>query len=216
MSMLAAGTYIRMLREAKQLSRADLAKQSETNEMQIFRVEKGEIDTRGSLLMKILRVVEGSAEHIADLMLNEDATAEDGKRVAQERIRMTKNQGENSGSPYVPTTALGAFLHGLRAIDIQNYQDMDPEDINHYDDDYHPRDISDFYIRKVDRHEISMTEIALLLFKLKIEKEEINFLVDYPDLPPGVGDRLALTYLGIGSAEEIMRNALAATSSKEA
>ena len=84
MSMIAAGAYIRTLREARQISRAQLATAAGTHASQIERIEKGEQDTRGSLLVAIVRAVQGSLDQIARLLLDETATAEDGKLLAHE------------------------------------------------------------------------------------------------------------------------------------
>jgi transcriptional regulator with XRE-family HTH domain len=202
MSMQAVGTYLRTLREAKNLSRGDLAKQVDSNEMQILRIEKGEGDTRGSMLMKLVRLVGGNAEHIADLWSSNNATSDDGKRLAQEHLRINKNQGKNAGSEYVPTTALGAFMRGLQEISMSESTGYEAV-----------QDFTSDYIGKVERREIGLGEVAVKLIEGGVEKEEIAFLTAQPDLPPSIGDRLALTYLGIGSAEEIMKSALATSSS---
>jgi len=47
-----------------------------------MRIEKGEIDTRGSLLLSVVRAVKGNAEHIAQLLLDASATEEDGRNLA--------------------------------------------------------------------------------------------------------------------------------------
>jgi transcriptional regulator with XRE-family HTH domain len=202
MSMQAVGTYLRTLREAKNLSRGDLAKQVDSNEMQILRIEKGEGDTRGSMLMKLVRLVGGNAEHIADLWSSNSATSDDGKQLAQEHLRMNKNQGKSSESEYVPTTAIGAFMRGMREISRR--------EVHHYEEVH---DFTADYISKVERGEISLAEVAIKLMEGNVDKEEISFLVGHPDLPPSVGDRLALTYLDIGDAGEIMKSALATSSS---
>jgi transcriptional regulator with XRE-family HTH domain len=199
MSMLAAGTYIKTLREAKQLSRADLAKQSETNEMQILRVEKGEIDTRGSLLMKIVRVVEGSAEHIADLMLNDNATAEDAKKLAVIHLQSPKT---STSQKTASKTAIAAFLRGLRNIKRDSYY----ENGTQLGYEYLFRELSDEYIDQIDRNEIDLTEVALHLFRLEASQEEIDLVIENPDLSANMGARLALTRVGIGDTEKLIKS----------
>lgn len=80
--MVAAGSYLRALREARHLSRAQVAAEAGTNEAQIVRIEKGEIDTRSSLLLRFAHYVRASADQLMQLVVNEDATAEDGQDLA--------------------------------------------------------------------------------------------------------------------------------------
>ena len=80
--MIATGSYIRTLREAHKLTRAEVAKQTGTSEIQLVRIEKGEQETRGSLLMALIRSVKGNLEHVARLILDDQATVEDGQRLA--------------------------------------------------------------------------------------------------------------------------------------
>ncbi|MEI8166310.1 MAG: hypothetical protein WCG26_08020 [Chloroflexales bacterium] len=47
-------------------------------------IEKGQTDTRGSLLLLMLHRLQGSPEQLIELMLNPAATPEDGRRLAQE------------------------------------------------------------------------------------------------------------------------------------
>lgn len=97
--MIAAGAYIRTLREARHLSRAEVATATGTHESQIVRIENGDQDTRGSLLLAIVRVVRGRADHIQDLILNQTCTADDGKAKAQDWLaRIEANALEESRS----------------------------------------------------------------------------------------------------------------------
>lgn len=81
--MVATGAYLWALREAMGLSRDEVAYEANTNGVQVMRIEKGEIDTRGSLLLSIVKTVKGNAEHVAQLLLG-DFTAEDGRRLAEQ------------------------------------------------------------------------------------------------------------------------------------
>nr|P25279.1 RecName: Full=Uncharacterized 15.4 kDa protein in HgiDIIM 5'region; AltName: Full=ORF15 [Herpetosiphon aurantiacus]CAA38940.1 orf 15 [Herpetosiphon giganteus] len=80
--MIATGAYLWTLREAIGLCRNDVAHEAGTNNVQIMRIEKGEIDTRGSLLLSVVRAVNFNAEHIAQLFLMLVATEEDGRNLA--------------------------------------------------------------------------------------------------------------------------------------
>lgn len=84
MSLEAAGAYLQTLREFHGLSRADIASAAGTNEAQVIRIEKGEIDTRGSLLLRFLQSVQGSAEELLRLITSANATAEEGRRAARQ------------------------------------------------------------------------------------------------------------------------------------
>jgi transcriptional regulator with XRE-family HTH domain len=83
----AVGTYLRTLREAQELSRAEIARALETNEVQVARIEKGEIDTRGSLLLQFLKVVRGDAEQLTSLMTDPLATESTGRTMAEMYLR---------------------------------------------------------------------------------------------------------------------------------
>ena len=83
MSLIAAGLYLRVLRERKGMTLADVASATRTSESQISRIEKGEQEPRSSLMLRIVRAVGGSMAHLETLLLNDSATAEDGKRYAE-------------------------------------------------------------------------------------------------------------------------------------
>lgn len=90
--MKAAGAYLWELREARALSREAVADAIGTNDVQIMRIEKGTIDTRGSLLLKFVNVVAGDAELLKTLMVDDAASEEDGRRLARERHRLTGSE----------------------------------------------------------------------------------------------------------------------------
>lgn len=80
--MEAAGMYLRTLREARHLSRATVAAQIGTHESQLVRIEAGDQDTRGSLLLAFVNAVQGRADDVQRLMLDKNATAADGRQAA--------------------------------------------------------------------------------------------------------------------------------------
>lgn len=86
--MKAAGSYLRVLREAERIGRGALARQLNTDDSQIERIEKGQIDTRGSLLFAFIRAVRGNAEHVMTLLLDEAATEADGRALAEAWLRV--------------------------------------------------------------------------------------------------------------------------------
>lgn len=81
--MLAVGTYLRTLREAQDMSRARLAAQVGTHESQIVRIEAGDQDSRGSLLLRIVAAVHGSADDVQRLAMDDTATADTGRELAE-------------------------------------------------------------------------------------------------------------------------------------
>ena len=94
--MEAVGAYLWKLREARGFTRLQVAKKLDTTDAQLGRIEKGEIDTRGSFLFEFLDLVQGNAEQLRQLMRNPHATATDGSVAAtawlqEQRSRM---QGE--------------------------------------------------------------------------------------------------------------------------
>lgn len=80
----AVGAYLRRLRELHGYNRTKVAAALNTNENHIKRMEDAEVNTSGTNLLKFVRFVEGSAEHLADLVMNADATEEDGRKLAEE------------------------------------------------------------------------------------------------------------------------------------
>jgi transcriptional regulator with XRE-family HTH domain len=82
----AAGAYLQRLREYLNLSRSKIAERLDTNDMQISRVEKGEVDTRVSFMLSIVQLLNGDVTEVTDLLLNDHATIEDGQLIADRRI----------------------------------------------------------------------------------------------------------------------------------
>jgi len=80
----AAGAYLRHLREARRLGRPSVANMILTSENQIKRIENGEVDSRGSLLLAFCHAVNGNAADLEHLMHNLQTTPVDGRRIAQE------------------------------------------------------------------------------------------------------------------------------------
>jgi transcriptional regulator with XRE-family HTH domain len=207
--MIAVGAYIRTLREARKMSRAELAAKTQTSGSQLVRIENGEQDTRSTLLAAIVNHLGGDFYDVGQLLLHEDATAEEGRQLAIEHLQEQGYEGvEPYQTPFVPTTALSAFLDGWRTI--EDLGEEPPEDYaegNPYDE------LTDSYLRKVDRNEMRMLDIAIKLRELHVPNNIITFLVENLDLPATVGERLAMTRLGIGDAKEIMKSALATSAS---
>lgn len=83
MGMKATGMYLRVLREENVGGRGVLAKLLRTDDSQIERIEKGQIDTRGTLLARFTRAVGGDWQTVGDLLLRDDDTEDTGRDAAR-------------------------------------------------------------------------------------------------------------------------------------
>lgn len=110
MGTVAAGAYIRTLREARHLSRAKLAAIAGTHESQIERIEKGEQDTRGSLLVAIVQAVRGNLDQIGELLLSEAATLDDGRQLAQAWLTQGEQQALDRFAAQIPDAQVAAVI----------------------------------------------------------------------------------------------------------
>ncbi len=116
MSMQAAGMYLRTLRERRGFSREDVAHELGTDKTQIQRVENGTHDTRSSLLLGFVRVVQGNTDHVADLMLNADATAEEGKQLAEQWLDQEQRGMIQQRVDVLPDEDLDIALQVIREL----------------------------------------------------------------------------------------------------
>ena len=88
MGAVAAGRYLQQLRDYARLSRAEVATQvrdltgTATNDVQIFRIERGMLDTKGTVLMAMAQIVGANLAHIQQLLLDQNATEEQGLALA--------------------------------------------------------------------------------------------------------------------------------------
>lgn len=89
MTMEAVGAYIREMREGRNESRASVAHVVGTHESQLVRIEKGQQDARGSLLLAIVHHVGGDTNIVFELMAP-DKTAKDGIEEARTLLNRRK------------------------------------------------------------------------------------------------------------------------------
>ena len=87
MSIIAAGAYLRFFREQQGMSRIKVAANVGTSENQIIRIESGEVDTRTSLFFAIASEVKANAIDLMHLILDPNATEDDGIQAAQQRLQ---------------------------------------------------------------------------------------------------------------------------------
>lgn len=83
MGLQAVGAYLHACRDARGYSRVRLAALVGTSEAQIVRIEQGDQDTRGSLLLAIVRALGASADVVTDLALSEQDSPEAGRAAAE-------------------------------------------------------------------------------------------------------------------------------------
>jgi transcriptional regulator with XRE-family HTH domain len=83
MSLVAVGAYLQTLRDLHRIPRAEVAQGANTSESQILRIERGDQETRSSVLFSFNRIVEGDFDQLSQLLLQEDATLEDGVAAAK-------------------------------------------------------------------------------------------------------------------------------------
>lgn len=116
MTTVAAGAYLRTLREARHYSRARLASAAGTHPSQIERIEKGEQDSRGSLLFAIVQALQGSVEQVGLLILDESATAEDGMRLAQVWLSQEAQKELSGFAASIPDEHIAAVVEQIERL----------------------------------------------------------------------------------------------------
>jgi transcriptional regulator with XRE-family HTH domain len=92
-NLVAVGSYLRRLREQHGMSVTKVAGVLDTSEAQIRKIERGSVDTRGSMLVNYCELVKGDLGDVAQLMLSEQATAEHGVRLAERWLAGPGQQG---------------------------------------------------------------------------------------------------------------------------
>jgi transcriptional regulator with XRE-family HTH domain len=129
MSTVAVGAYIRTLREARRLTRDAVAELVNTSVSQLVRIEAGEQDTRSTLLARIIAAVGGSASHVQKLIVDGNATEEDGKRLAHTAIKTLEDVGALPEDFSTPED-VSQFIIFLR----EQLSDLPPEDRRRLED----------------------------------------------------------------------------------
>ncbi len=87
MSMIAVGAYVRYLRESYDLTSLTVSTLAHVNPNYIWRIETGEIKPGAEKLAAVIRAVKGNFEEVSQLLLDENATEEDGRIVAERRFQ---------------------------------------------------------------------------------------------------------------------------------
>ena len=81
--MQAAMMYLRVLREARKLSQADIARAAGVESKQVYRWEKGESEPSASGLAAFVYAVRGNIQEVMRLILNDDSTEDMGRQLAR-------------------------------------------------------------------------------------------------------------------------------------
>lgn len=85
MSLEAAGAYLWELRQARHLSRDQLAQRLNTSRSQIERIDYGQGEARASVIFLYARAVGADLDELSDLMLDPAATVEQARVLARAR-----------------------------------------------------------------------------------------------------------------------------------
>lgn len=89
--MVAAGAYLRVLREEHYSGRAELAAKLRVDHTQIERLEAGKHAQRGPFLFAVINAVHGNPAHVMELILDGAASEEAGQQKAREWLEETKH-----------------------------------------------------------------------------------------------------------------------------
>jgi transcriptional regulator with XRE-family HTH domain len=91
MGMVAASAYLQTLREGRKVSRAKLAAQLGVSEMSIWRIEEEGQEPKAEFFMALVKALGGDPNHLLRL-LTEDATQEEGERLARTVLQAQDRQ----------------------------------------------------------------------------------------------------------------------------
>lgn len=125
--MIAAGAYIRTLREEQQLSRPQVVKRMAkqlrytVDPTTIWRIEAGITrDPHASLLTALVEAVGGDQQEVTRLRQNEHATEEDGAAAAMTWLRRDQIDRVDRIVNGTPVDDLAAVIEELRAEHQRN------------------------------------------------------------------------------------------------
>lgn len=88
MPLVAIGVYLRTLRTTQKLSQEHIAREIRVSHKQVWKWEQGRAEPSLRLLAQYVRLVHGDPVHIFALALKDDATAEDGRALAEVRLKL--------------------------------------------------------------------------------------------------------------------------------
>jgi transcriptional regulator with XRE-family HTH domain len=120
--LAAVGAYLRRLRTHRQMTPTITAAYAGTDPSMLNRIEKGNIDTRGSLLLALNRAVGGNIYDIQRLMHDRYATAATG----EQRANMWIDLLDTTSSPD-ELQQLSQLLANLKLPSADSALDMDEQ-----------------------------------------------------------------------------------------
>lgn len=92
MSVDAAMAYLRFLREAQDITQAQVARVAGVESKQVYRWERGESEPTASGLAAFVDVVKGKADEVLRLIRDPRATRIDGQSAAERRLAEIKQE----------------------------------------------------------------------------------------------------------------------------
>ncbi len=95
MNLVAAGAYLQTLRKAQGLSQEGLGDRIGVTGNTIYRIEAGRQAPMMEQIINLLATLKGRAEDMAHLMRNAQATENDGRTLAHERLQALAAQASN-------------------------------------------------------------------------------------------------------------------------
>jgi transcriptional regulator with XRE-family HTH domain len=121
MNMVAAGSYIRTLREQRRLTQdAVIARAAEQlngrkiDPTTLWRIESGLRKTRSDILSAVVEAVEGNGDDVSRLMRDPNATADDGKSTALALLTAEQRQRIDRIVEGTDPADLAAIIEELR------------------------------------------------------------------------------------------------------
>lgn len=109
--MEAAGAYIRAVRDARDMSRADVSRATGIHESQIVRIEAGVQDTGYSSFFALIQAVRADASDVLRLIADPGATAKDASDLADKLVHPHKIQGTDPDLDSVIVEEIEQKLH---------------------------------------------------------------------------------------------------------
>lgn len=92
---MSAGIYLRVIRERRDMSRAEIAKKIKTSVQTVANIENGDKEPRGSLLFAFIDAIGADVGDVKRLVLERDDEAE-AYRLADMRLAAYANQQVNT------------------------------------------------------------------------------------------------------------------------
>lgn len=117
--MYAAGQYLRVFREARGMSQEDVAEKIGVASKSVYNWEAGQ-ETKSRSLAAWIRSVQAVSDDVISLLDNEDATQEDGQRLAETRLSVENIRQLDEVTQQVgPDAVLQAAFEVLQSPELQ-------------------------------------------------------------------------------------------------